>query len=59
MSITEAVEAVRASGRQIEPIGDDFPLWLVEGVNAVFSDEELIVFADRLSAKASSEGVVL
>ena len=39
----EAVEALRAIGRKVEPTGDDLGLWLVDGREC--TDCELIALA--------------
>ncbi|TXN67817.1 hypothetical protein [Methylobacterium sp. WL6] len=39
----EAVEALRALGRKVEPTGHDFVLWLVDGYEC--TDGELIALA--------------
>ena len=39
----EAIEALRALGRTVEPTGDDLGLWLVDGYEC--TDGELIALA--------------
>jgi hypothetical protein len=42
-SSREAAEALRAIGRNVEPLGDDLGLWLVDGHEC--TDGELIALA--------------
>ncbi|WP_244471471.1 hypothetical protein [Methylobacterium sp. ARG-1] len=42
----EAVEALIAAGHSVEPLGDDFAYWIVDGKG--LSDGELLDLADRL-----------
>lgn len=49
----EAVEALRAIGRQVEPTGDDLGLWRVDGVE--MTDGDLIALALRLGLMTGPE----
>nr|WP_244435206.1 hypothetical protein [Methylobacterium sp. B34] len=42
----EAVEALIAAGHSVEPLGDDFAFWIVDGKG--LSDGELLDLADSL-----------
>jgi hypothetical protein len=44
--ILETVAALRASGHAVEPVGDDFQLWLVDG--KTLTQGELLALALRL-----------
>jgi hypothetical protein len=44
--VLEAVEALRAGGHTVEPWGDDFMLWLVDG--QTLTEMELLALAMRL-----------
>lgn len=46
--LQEAVNALLTSGHTVEPIGDDFALWLIDGGQVPFSDNELITYAYTL-----------
>ena len=54
-SIQEAVEALKASGRIVEPWADDIMLWLVDG--EMLTDGELLALAIRLGLMDSPEGL--
>lgn len=51
----EAAEALRATGRKIEPTGDDLALWLVDGVE--MTDGDVIALALRLGLMTGPERV--
>ncbi|SEG31070.1 hypothetical protein [Methylobacterium sp. OT2] len=44
--VMEAVEALIAAGHSVEPLGDDFAFWIVDGKG--LSDGELLDLADSL-----------
>ncbi|WCS27755.1 hypothetical protein LOK46_13325 [Methylobacterium sp. NMS14P] len=44
--IQEAVEALTAAGHLVEPLGDDFAFWIVDGQG--LSDGDLLDMAQRL-----------
>ena len=46
--LQDAIDALLAKGHTVEPIGDDFGLWLVDGGKLPFSDAELITYAYTL-----------
>ena len=44
--VTEAADALIAYGYKVEPLGDDFALWLVDG--KIHTDGDLLALAIRL-----------
>lgn len=44
--VKEAIEALIAAGHSVEPLGDDFAFWIVDGKG--LSDGELLDLASRL-----------
>ena len=47
-SLQEAIDALLTKGHTVEPIGDDFALWYIDGSHIPFSDDELITYAYTL-----------
>lgn len=51
-AVTEAAEALIAAGHSVEPWGDDFAFWQVDG--RTLSDSDLLALALRLGLMDST-----
>ncbi|TXN81456.1 hypothetical protein [Methylobacterium sp. WL8] len=51
----EAAEVLRVMGFDVQPTGDDFGLWLVDG--EMFSDAELVSLAHVIGLMAGTETI--
>ena len=54
-AITEAAEALIACNHKVEPLGDDFAFWIVDG--KLLTDSELVALATRLGLMDSPGGL--